>query len=233
MEKYYIHLQGTGQKNGVVTIDKKFEVKYNEIGKYTNSSTSKEYIQKALDFYYPGLQNHTVNFAKVISEKIKTPKNSEDFENFIAGVTTGAVVSKLSESKKNISTVNENHNSFSKELKKYSEISFAGKDINETKNLLNQIYNAIIDYKWEDTGKDEKLNRIIEKNNHFLNMCLENYSFGIKHLKEISNNEAEIEHFSKLFIKLKRKKIFKKYGIILIALSALVLMIFVLYLMEN
>lgn len=64
-------------------------------------------------------------------------------------------------------------------------------------------------------------------------MCLGNYSFGIKHLKEISNNEAEIEHFSKLFIKLKRKKIFKKYGIILIALSALVLMIFVLYLMEN
>ena len=128
MEKYYIHLQGTGQKNGVVTIDKKFEVQHNEVGKYTSSSTSKEYIQKALDFYYPGLKSHNVLWAKVITEK--PPKNPDAFEKFIAGVATGVVASKITESKKekktNTSQKNtHNTTSFAIDLKKYSEINFS------------------------------------------------------------------------------------------------------------
>lgn len=233
MEKYYIHLQGTGQKNGVVLIDKKFEVAHNDVGKYTSSSTSKEYIQRALDFHYPGLTSHTVTFAKVITEKVKVPKKADDFEKFIAGMATGAVISKGSEPKRSRQQSATSVNSFSKELKKYADINFAGKDLNETKNLLNQIYNGIADYKWEDTGKDEKANKVIEENNRALNMSVRNYGVGLKHLKSITDDKFEIEQFSKLFVKLQRKKISNKYGVIIIGLLALAILMFVLYLMEN
>ena len=233
MEKYYIHLQGTGQKNGVVIIDKKFEVSYNEIGKYTSSSTSKEFIQKALDFYYPGLTSHNVTFAKVITEKTKVPKKADDFEKFVAGLATGAVIANSSEPKRKRQQNSVNVNSFSKELKKYSETNFTGKDLNETKYLLNQIYNSIADYKWERTGGEEREDKIIEDNNRALNMCVRNYGIGLKHLKTLTNDKVEIEQFSKLFVKLNRKKISNKYGIIIIAFIALAIIMFVLFLMEN
>lgn len=233
MEKYYIHLHGTGQKNGVVTIDKKFEVEHSEIGKYTNSSTSKEYIQRAIDFYYPGLTSHNVIWAKVITEKIKVPKKPDDFEKFIAGMATGAVIAKSSEPKRRPQQTVTIVNSFSKELNRYSEINFGGKDINETKYLLNQIYNGIADYKWKDNVKDEKANKVIEDNNRALNMCLRNYGVGLKHLKSITDDKSEIEEFSKIFVKLQRKRISNKYGVIIIAVLALVIMMFILYLMDN
>lgn len=235
MEKYYIHLQGTGQKNSVVVIDKKFEVEYNDIGKYTSGITRKEYIQKALDFHYPGLTSHNVTWARVITEK--APKNPDAFEKFIAGVATGAIATKITEPKKQKSVRNQNSVSntisFVKDLKKYSEMNFSGKDENEIKFLLNQIYNSIADYKWENTGQDEKENKIIKENNRVLNMCLRNYGVGLKYLQNISDNTVEIEEFTKLYKKIKRKRAMNKYGVIVIAIFALIVIMFIIVLLGS
>ena len=64
-------------------------------------------------------------------------------------------------------------------------------------------------------------------------MCVRNYGIGLKHLKTLTNDKVEIEQFSKLFVKLNRKKISNKYGIIIIAFIALAIIMFVLFLMEN
>lgn len=227
MEKYFIHLQGTGQKNGVVVIDKKFEINYNDIGKYTSGTTRDEYIQRALDFHYPGLTSHNVTWAKVITEKVKVPKNPDAFEKFIAGAATGFVTAKATNEKKENkkSTSPSGEYSFVKEIKKFSEISFVTYDENEIKTSLDKIYNEIIDYKWKSTAQDEKENKIIAENNRALNMCLRNYASGVRQLKAVSEDEETVKYYEKQLKKLKKKRFFNKYGVIVFAILALVIII--------
>lgn len=217
MEKYYIHLQGTGQKNGVVIIDKKFEVEYNDIGKYTSGTTSKEYIQKALDFHYPGLTSHNVTWARVITEKVKTSKKSDNLEKVIAGAVVGYVAgstkkSKETESEKKLSKKDnhqeiENKNlpySFSKRLEIFDQLNFEICDEERTKTNLKYIYNHISEYNWESTEND--VDGIIVENNKSLNLSVGKYEEGLNRLKSISNNSTDIVYFEKLHNELLKKR---------------------------
>ena len=231
MEKYYIQLKGTGQNNGVVLIDKKFEVQYNEVSKYTNSSTSKEYIQKALEFYYPGIKSHNVHFAQVITEKVKVPKSPDDFEKFIAGAATGYVVGKSKKSKNEPQHISSEY-SFVDNIQGISEISFYTSDVQEIKTNLDKIFNEIIDFKWKSTGQDKDENKIIDANNRVLNMCVRNYATGLKKLKLLSNDAEENIHYDKQYKKLKRKRFFNKYGVYVYAGLGLILIMLILAAME-
>ena len=215
MEKYYIHLLGTGQKNGVVVIDKKFEVEYNEIGKYQSSSTRNEYIQKALDFYYPGLKSHNVTWARVITEKEKKEKKSADLEKVIAGAVVGYVAGKSKNKKTSVSDESKNEVKIEKESKKlpysfsnrleiFNGLSFENCDEERTKTNLKYIYNHISEYNWESTEND--VDGIIVENNRSLNLCVGKYEEGLNKLKSISNNPNEIAYFTKLYDELIKKR---------------------------
>ena len=232
MERYYIHLQGTGQRNGVIVIDKKFEVDNNDVNKYTNTSTSKQYIQKALDFYYPGLTSHNVVCANVITEKVKIPQNPDAFEKFIAGAATGYVAAKATNKKKNENNYQPSEYSFVNNIRNLTEISFLTSNESEGKHTLDKIYNEIIDYKWKSTGQDEKVNAVIKENNRVLNMILRNYSRGLKQLVLISTNDEDLKFYKKQYSKLKRKRFFNKYGVIVFAITALVLIITILAVLD-
>ena len=232
MERYYIHLQGTGQRNGVIVIDKKFEVDNNDVNKYTNTSTSKQYIQKALDFYYPGLTSHNVVCANVITEKVKIPQNPDAFEKFIAGAATGYVAAKATNKKKNENNYQPSEYSFVNNIRNLTEISFSTSNESEVKHTLDKIYNEIIDYKWKSTGQDEKVNAVIKENNRVLNMILRNYSRGLKQLVLISTNDEDLKFYKKQYSKLKRKRFFNKYGVIVFAITALVLIITILAVLD-
>lgn len=233
MEKYFIHLKGTGQKNGVVLIDKKFEIDYNEIGKYTSSSTRKEYIQKALDFYYPELKSHNITFANVITEKVKPQKKNNGLGEFVAGAVTGYTAANVNKKKPKQASNNQiNEYSFVNNISNLSQISFQSNNENDIKSNLDKIYNGIIDYKWKSTGQNEKDNMIIKENNRTLNMVLRNYSIGLQQLKKTSQNPEEIKFYEKQFAKLKRKRFFNKYGIIVFAIIALCAIMLTLMVLE-
>lgn len=232
MEKNIVHLKGIGQKNGVVIIDKKFEVDHNEVGKYTSSSTSKEYIQRAVDFYYPGLKSHDVKGVSVTREKINSKKDSNNFEKAVIGAAAGYVVGKSQKKKSNSKDNASSEFSFVNEISTFSQIDFNTNDESEIKNSLDKIYNGIIDYKWKSTGQDEMQNKIITENNRVLNMCLRNYSTGLRRLKSVSDNEEEIKYYEKQYKKLSRKKYFNKYGAIIIGVVAFVVLMSLLAIME-
>lgn len=234
MEKYYILLQGAGQKNGNVTIDKKFEVSSEETSKYTNDSTKKEYIQNALNFYYPGLTSYNIYSVRVVTEK--APTNPDAFEKFIAGAATGYVAAKSTNKDQKTNEIKNQSSeySFVSNIQALSEITFSTTDENEITTALDKIYNEIIDYKWKQTGQTEKEkeNAIILENNRTLNMCLRNYGKGLRQLKMISNNPENLKFYEKQYSKLKRKRFFNKYGIIVFALIALIIIILILAAMD-
>lgn len=212
MEKYYIHLQGTGQKNGIVTIDKKFEVDYSEIGKYTSSSTSKEYIQKAIDFYYPGLTSHNVIWAKVITEKIKVPKNPDNLEKLVVGAAAGYVAGKSEQKRTKKVELKEPEiisqdslpYSFSQKLSVFDGLNFENCDEERTKINLKYIYDNISEYEWGDSKNDSS--GIITENNRSLNICVGKFEEGLERLKKISSNDNEILYYNKLYNKLIKKR---------------------------
>jgi len=242
MEIYQVRITGTGRKgNHSVNIEKTFQVDLEEYKKAKTANDFRgqaleEYVKRVVPYHYPDVSIEPYSVSVYPSKK-KLPKSPDAFEKFIAGVATGAIATKIAEPKKQKPERSQNNasntNSFVKDLKKYSELNFSGKDENETKFLLNQIYNSIADYKWENTGQDEKENKIIKENNRVLNMCLRNYGVGLKYLQNISDNSVEIEEFSRLYKKIKRKKAMNTYGVIVIAISALIIILFILFLMGS
>lgn len=78
-KKYTVHIQGTGQLNGQIRIDEKFEVD-SEQAKIYRGQYRKEAALKKVQEFYPGVEvpnSLGINVYEVIAKKTKRSKNNK------------------------------------------------------------------------------------------------------------------------------------------------------------
>ena len=130
----------------------------------------------------------------------------------VADDTATAVVSRKRKKKEQSGQGAKQEIDFTQELAPFLNIPLNGSKEN-IQNNLDRIFIALKSYKWAEKPTDK--NPIGKRNSIMMNQVFAHYKNGIRNLKKIELNEEEIKYRLRQLRKLKVKKAFNEYGVVI------------------
>jgi hypothetical protein len=209
MSKWIVTINGHGDLNGVVLINKTVEMDANQ-ARLFNGAGRERAIEAFIQTHYPGVKVDPKRIGINVKTKPKA-SNKNGLGGFAVGALAGAAIGSFttSKTKKKESNIKSKDIPFSHELAEVVNIKFSS-DIDDIKQKLDFIALHLSGYKW-----DLKDSQITKENNRALDKCLRQYKIGFDRLKTLTDEENTIEYYKKGLKKLRLKRALNKYWIFL------------------
>jgi len=225
MAKWKVTIRGLGKiGNDVKHINEVFELEENVIRDLRNSSKKAQVIEGLLLTRCPGVVVESnklgLNIEEISEPLIKSKKAQEIGTAAVAGAVggfLGAKAAKKKTKKTNSTDKKDETIPFGENLREIANYRWNG-SLEETKQQLRNISLQTTGCKWEFNPNSE----IEKENNRILSQCLKQYNTGYKYYKK----QTDFKEMKRGLVKLKWRKIFNKYWIVIL-FAAILLIAFI------
>jgi hypothetical protein len=224
MGQIKVHFTGMGYLNGtgniridkIVELDKQYESLL--------SSRERDEVKKSvMAVHYPGVEIRHIGTQIIQEKKEILPKESKKFiKGAVAGGAAVAVVSKKRKKKNESKQGVPQDVDFTQEIAPLLNIPLYGSK-EDIQNNLDRVFVGLMSYKWASRPTNENLTG--KFNSMMMNRVFLHYKIGIRNLKKIEPNKEEIKDYLKQLRKLRVKKIFNEFGLLIIVLIVILSMI--------
>lgn len=227
MANWTVTINGTGQLNGSVPINKTVEMDERAAKAFLGSKRA-DAIETFVRTHYPGVKinpklfSANVNPAKTKSASKKSSGKSGAGKALIGGAIGVAIWNELKSDNKK-SDNSDDTVPFNHKIQHVTSLTFGG--LEDTKDKLKRISVETTGYRWK-MGDSQT----IKDNNRALTECLKQYKYGFKHLKTQTTDEKTIKKFKRGLSWLRWKK-FLNYTWPFLIFIGFILLVYILYLL--
>lgn len=226
MGKIKVHFKGMGMGfNGQIPIDRIIvldkRLKPQQYEGLLNGQNRDEVARSIIAGYYPQVEIVNLDWQIIQEKKSFVEGNKNLIKGAVAGGAAAAVVSKKRKKKKESEQNASQDTDFTQEIAPLLNIPLYGSK-EEIQNNLDRVFIGLMSYKWASRPINDNLTGKL--NSMMMNRVFSHYKNGIRNLKKIEPNKEEIKDYLKQLRKLRVKKVFNEFGVLIIGFVVLLIL---------